>query len=38
MTKFPDMGQRAKIPWNFIKFSNYSSLKEILLFPDMWQL
>ena len=31
MTKFPDIGQIAKIPWHF-----FPDLEKILFFPDTW--
>ena len=36
MTKFPDMGQMAKIPWYFFKIPwLFPDLEKILFFPDI---
>ena len=35
MTKFPDIGQMAKIPWHFFKIPwQFPDLEKILFFPD----
>ena len=35
MTKFPDIGEMAKIPWHFFKIPwQFPDLEKILFFPD----